>query len=65
MQPGDQVTIEFINGCRETPCILAPEDIREVPDTTLPTGEGVIFISYSNENQSGPSYLVYQITEAN
>ena len=36
LQPGDEVTIEFINGCRETPCILAPEDIREVPDTTLP-----------------------------
>lgn len=32
--PGDKVTIEFINGCRETPCILAPEDIREIPDTT-------------------------------
>ena len=36
LQSGDEVTIEFINGCRETPCILASEDIREVPDTTLP-----------------------------
>ena len=34
LQVGDEVTIEFINGCRETPAILAPEDIRERPDTT-------------------------------
>jgi len=34
LQPGDKVTIEFINGCRETPVILAPEDIRERPDTS-------------------------------
>jgi len=46
LQPGDKVTIEFINGCRETPVILAPEDIRERPDTTPLTVEGVIFISY-------------------
>ena len=36
LQVGDEVTIEFINGCRETPVILAPEDIRERPDTTEP-----------------------------
>ena len=46
LQPGDKVTIEFINGCRETPVILAPEDIRERPDTTPLTVEGEIFISY-------------------
>ena len=46
LEIGDQVTIEFINGCRETPAILAPEDIRERPDTTPLTVEGVIFISY-------------------
>ena len=34
LQVGDEVTIEFINGCRGTPAILAPEDIRERPDTT-------------------------------
>ena len=45
LQPGDRVTIEFINGCRETPCILAPEDIREIEDTTL-AAVGEIFISY-------------------
>jgi len=38
LQPGDEVTIEFINGCRETPAILAPEDIRERPDTTELSG---------------------------
>ncbi|GAF79771.1 unnamed protein product, partial [marine sediment metagenome] len=40
------VTIEFINGCRETPAILAPEDIRERPDTTPLLATGEIFISY-------------------
>jgi len=44
--PGDKVVIEFINGCRETPAILAPEDIREQPDTTPTTVEGEIFITY-------------------
>lgn len=34
LEIGDPVTIEFINGCPETPVILAPEDIRERPDTT-------------------------------
>ena len=43
LQVGDKVTIEFINGCRETPAILAPEDIRERPDTTEPiTGTWVL-----------------------
>ena len=43
LQPGDKVTIEFINGCRETPAILAPEDIRERPDTTPPiTGTWIL-----------------------
>jgi len=41
--PGDKVVIEFINGCRETPAILAPEDIRERPDTTEPiTGNYIL-----------------------
>jgi hypothetical protein len=52
LQPGDQVTIEFINGCRETPAILAPEDIREVPDTTLISA--VIFVVFS----SGATYYI-------
>ena len=43
LQVGDEVTIEFINGCRETPAILAPEDIRERPDTTPPiTGTWIL-----------------------
>lgn len=36
LEIGNKVTIEFINGNRETPVILAPEDIRERSDTTLP-----------------------------
>lgn len=47
LQPGDKVTIEFINGCRETPAILAPEDIRERPDTTLPVAGDLIVASYN------------------
>ena len=47
LQIGDEVTIEFINGCRETPVILAPEDIRERPDTTLPVTAGFIYVAYT------------------
>lgn len=47
LQSGDKVTIEFINGCRETPAILAPEDIRERPDTTLPIVGDLIVASYN------------------
>jgi len=60
--PGDKVVIEFINGCRETPAILAPEDIRERPDTTLP---GIkLFESqlvYENEfmNAYGTRWVAY------
>ena len=52
LQPGDQVTIEFINGCRETPAILAPEDIRERPDTTLPFEKliAVIVEQFNNDD---------------
>ena len=46
LQIGDQVTIEFINGCRETPVILAPEDIRERPDITLPSAIHYALIVY-------------------
>lgn len=46
LQPGDEVTIEAINGCRETPVILAPKDIRERPDTTPLLATGEIFISF-------------------
>ncbi len=50
LQPGDQVTIEFINGCRETPAILAPEDIRERPDTTVVIGEYIFVIYHTGGN---------------
>ena len=46
LEIGDEVTIEFINGCREMPVILAPEDIRERPDTTLPMAN--VFVAYHN-----------------
>ena len=55
LEIGDKVTIEFINGCRKTPCILAPEDIREVPDTTLPVVSGYIFIVC--DNGAGTYYI--------
>ena len=48
LQVGDKVTIEFINGCRETPAILAPEDIRERPDTTFPTAARIIYIVFED-----------------
>ena len=48
LQVGDEVTIEFINGCRETPAILAPEDIRERPDTTLPGITRYIYIVFED-----------------
>ena len=65
LQSGDEVTIEFINGCRETPCILAPEDIRERPDTTelvtlkesyLANGATAFLYGY-NEVRAGQTFL--------
>jgi len=58
LEIGDKVTIEFINGCRETPVILAPEDIREVEDTTL-EGE-YIFVIY----QTGGNFYLNRYTYA-
>ena len=42
--PGDKVVIEFINGCRETPAILAPEDIREQPETTFEAANNIYVV---------------------
>jgi len=62
LQPGDEVTIEFINGCRETPAILAPEDIRERPDTTLPGislyEEQLIYVVTSYSNLANPAHRI-------
>ena len=66
LQIGDKVTIEFINGCRETPAILAPEDIRERPDTTeiyklfeycLAEGATVFAYFYTNAWWRGQTFL--------
>ena len=48
LQPGDEVTIEAINGCMETLVILAPEDIRERPDTTPLTTAKIIYIVFED-----------------
>ena len=57
---GDKVTIEFINGCRETPCILAPEDIRERPDTTSILIKNV-YVVYKKTSDS--RYYLIQIND--
>ena len=50
LEIGDEVTIEFINGCREIPCILAPEDIRERLDTTIIVPNKIFAYYYQGGN---------------